>query len=71
MKLVEIRVEAGFSQKALAKRAGVAPSTIFGIEIGRYRTRPETMAKISRTLGVRVNEVDEFEPLVRDLLGVV
>jgi transcriptional regulator with XRE-family HTH domain len=57
---IELRGHAGLTQEQEAKRAGVSPTTISGIESGKI-TRPhlKTLLKIARALGVDVGELRE------------
>lgn len=58
--LAELRRGKGFSQRTLAKAAGVSPSTIFEIERGRHSTpHPSTAKKLAEAMGVEVTEVLE------------
>ena len=63
--LREQRVERLFSVRALAKRAGVAPTTVHLIENGRRGPQYLTIQKICQALGVTANEVDEFREALR------
>ena len=51
------------TQRALAEKAGVALSTVYGLEAG-HRPRPRfgVMQQIAVALGVDPAEVDEFRP---------
>jgi transcriptional regulator with XRE-family HTH domain len=57
---IELRGRARLTQEQEAKRAGVSPTTISGIESGKI-TRPhlKTLLKIARALGVDVGELRE------------
>lgn len=46
------RHDAALSQKDLAERAGVSPSTVRLLETGRRGTYPSTLRKLSAALGV-------------------
>jgi len=59
--LAEIRLEQGMSRRALARRAGCSPVTIFGAESGRRVPIPQTARKLSEALGVELIEVAEFK----------
>ena len=63
--LREQRVERLLSVRALAKRAGVAPTTVHLIENGRRGPQYLTIQKICQALGVTANEVDEFREALR------
>jgi len=58
--LRELRAERLFSIRELARRAGVAPSTIFLIEAGRTIPRQRVARQISEALGAEPMEVEEF-----------
>lgn len=55
-----LRSERLLSIRELARRASVAPSTIFLIEAGRTIPRQRVAREIARVLGVDPIEVDEF-----------
>jgi transcriptional regulator with XRE-family HTH domain len=58
--LADLRRGKGFSQRALAKAAGVSPSTIFELERGGHSApHPSTAKKLADALGVEVVEVLE------------
>lgn len=48
--MIRDRVEAGLTQRELAKRAGVRPETICRIETGRHTPSVATIEKIDRAL---------------------
>jgi transcriptional regulator with XRE-family HTH domain len=60
MKLVEVRANRVFSIRELARLAGVAPGTIYGIEHGEVIPTLSTVRKLAETLEVEPLEVDEF-----------
>ena len=63
--LASLRHRALLSQRALAKQAGVSPSSIYLIERGRTAPRPLVMRKIVDALGVAdPMEVDEFRRVI-------
>lgn len=51
---------------ALAEQAGVSPLTLIRAEKGQQRPRLETIAKVSKALGVQPTEVAEFSAVVRE-----
>ena len=57
---IALRERAGLTQEQEAKRAGVSPTTISGIESGKI-TRPhlKTLLKLARALGTDVGELRE------------
>ena len=63
--LAVLRRRKYWTQKQLAEHAGVAASTVHVIEAGR-RIRPRfgVMQKIANTLGVQVEDVDEFRSAI-------
>jgi len=48
--IIRDRVEAGLTQRELAKRAGVRPETLCRIETGRHTPSVATIEKIDRAL---------------------
>jgi transcriptional regulator with XRE-family HTH domain len=58
--LKEARAERLFTVRALAERAGVAPSTVYLIENGHSVPRFDAIRKLSAALGVEPIEVTEF-----------
>ncbi len=58
--LRELRAERLLSVRELARRASVAPSTIFLIETGRTIPRPRVARQIAEVLGVEPADVEEF-----------
>jgi transcriptional regulator with XRE-family HTH domain len=57
--LRRVRRSKGFSQRALAKAAGVSPSTIYELESGRRSANPSTLAKLAVALGVEIVDLLE------------
>ena len=57
---IALRERAGLTQEQEARRAGVSPTTISGIESGKI-TRPhlKTLLKLARALGADVGELRE------------
>ena len=53
----EARLKAGLTQKALAKKLGVAEKFINEVEIGRKVASEGLIAKASKTLGIDLNDV--------------
>ena len=62
--LREVRLRRFWSQRELAKRAGVAQRTIVEAELGRQVPHLATMRKLAEALGVDPIEVDEFRAAV-------
>ena len=58
--LREERVRRLLSVRALARRAGVAPTTVHLIETGRRAPQYLTIHKLSQALGVEPDAVTEF-----------
>ena len=48
--IIRDRVEAGLTQRELAKRAGLRPETVCRIETGRHTPSVPTIEKIDRAL---------------------
>jgi transcriptional regulator with XRE-family HTH domain len=59
--LAKVRRSKGYSQRALAEAAGVSPSSVYEIEVGRRRPNPGTLRKIAGALGVEVVDLLEEE----------
>ena len=63
--LAALRRRALLSQRDLARRAGVAPSSVYLIEHGRTRPRGTVIRKLAMALGVSdPMQVDEFRHAV-------
>ena len=56
-KIKELRSGLGMTQAQLAERVGVARVSIVAIETGRYIPTIETALRISKALGVAVDQV--------------
>lgn len=57
----ELRTAAGLRQEDLAGRVAVSRQTIISIENGRYNPSLELAWRLSRTLGVRIEDLFSFE----------
>jgi transcriptional regulator with XRE-family HTH domain len=57
LKIKELRLAQGLSQKKLAELAGVPRSTLGEIEIHMRLPRPEYLERIAKALGVPVNDL--------------
>jgi transcriptional regulator with XRE-family HTH domain len=60
------RRRAGISQVALAKRAGISPTTLNRVELGRQKLYVETLVTLARILGVSIDALvamEEDQPL--------
>lgn len=57
--LTRVRRSKGFSQRALAKEAGVSPSTVYELESGRRIANPSTLGKLARALNVEIVDLLE------------
>lgn len=64
-KLEKIRLEKGFSQRALAEKSGVSPATVYELENGRRKPNPSTLRKLARALEVDVKNLTEEKVEVR------
>ena len=62
--LQELRLRRLWSQRELAKQAGVAEGTIVAAEAGRRPPRLLTMRRIAEALGVDWTEIAEFRATV-------
>lgn len=54
----ELRQEKGWSQAELAHRAGVAPSSIYNWESGRYEPRASQLRELADALGVKMDDIE-------------
>ena len=57
--LKRVRRSKGFSQRGLAKAAGVSPSTIYELETGRRIANPSTLTKLAKALDVEIVDLLE------------
>ncbi len=62
----ELRLRQLWSQRELARRAGVAEGTIVNIETGQRLPRLLTMRRIAESLGVDWVEIDEFRQAIEE-----
>jgi transcriptional regulator with XRE-family HTH domain len=58
-KLKRARIEAGLSQRELAKRAGIPPTTLGGADKGTHRLTAENLKKVAEALGVPMEKLVE------------
>lgn len=65
--LRELRVRHLWSQRELARRAGVSERTVASAEAGQRLPRLLTMRRIADALGVDWNEVAEFRATVEGI----
>ena len=65
--LREARKQAGLGLPACSQRTGVDIPSLVRYEKGTTRPRIENAAKIADALGIRVDEVAEFLPAVREV----
>lgn len=66
-RLAALRQRRLLSQRELARRAGIAPSSVYSIENGRTVPRVGVMRKIVTALGIEnPMEIDEFRGLLAD-----
>lgn len=56
-RLADFRKRAGLSQRALARKAGVAQSVIAGLERGKYPPSETSLGKLANALGVSPSEL--------------
>lgn len=57
----ELRTAAGMRQEDLARRVAVSRQTIISIETGRYNPSLELAWRLSRALGVHIEQLFLFE----------
>ena len=65
-RLAQVRRQRLLSQRDLARKAGVAPSTVYLVEAGRTQPRLAIMRRICEALGVAPGEVEEFKRALAD-----
>ncbi len=58
-RIAELRKQRGLSQVKLAELAGIDPGHIARIELGRYSTGIDILAKIGHALGCRVDFIED------------
>ncbi len=57
--LTRVRRSKGFSQRVLAREAGVSPSTVYELEAGRRTANPSTLGKLAKALDVAIIDLLE------------
>lgn len=57
-RIAELRRQKGLSQAKLAELTGIDPGHIARIELGRYSTGIDILAKIGHALGCRVDFIE-------------
>ena len=62
--LEQARRERGWTQSALAARAGIGESTVYRVEQRRGRPRLSVALRLAAALGVRPEEIDELRAVV-------
>ena len=67
--LRHIRVERLLTIRALAKQAGVAPSTIYLAENGHTIPRLSVIRRLAATLAVEPGDIDEFRQAIEQAKG--
>ena len=63
--LKEARAERLLTVRGLARKAGVAASTVFLVESGRSVPRFSVVEKLSAALGIEPKEIVEFAEAIR------
>lgn len=56
-RIEDLRKKAGLSQRDLAARCGIAQSTIYRIEAGKFAVRLDLLESIANALGKKVDLV--------------
>jgi putative transcriptional regulator len=57
----ELRTAAGMRQEDLADHVGVSRQTIISVEMGRYNPSLELAWRLSKALGITIEELFDFE----------
>lgn len=65
----ELRMNLGFSQEELSRRAGITRSYLSQIENGRYSPTGEVLLRLASALGVSLNEIFFEESVQHDTQG--
>ncbi|OPJ63030.1 helix-turn-helix domain-containing protein [Clostridium oryzae] len=65
-KIKELRMEAGFTQKALAKKLGVSESFLNDVENGRKVVNESIIMRISKILNKNINDISMIEDEERE-----
>ncbi|PWK09581.1 helix-turn-helix domain-containing protein [Tumebacillus permanentifrigoris] len=58
-KIKQHREAKGWNQKELAEKADVSPSTISGVENGRFTPSPDILQRLSTALGIPLQDAEE------------
>ena len=61
MKLADLRYSLHRTQTRLSELSGVSVETISNVERGTHPPSIDTMVKISKALGVGLEDIDEFK----------
>lgn len=62
MKIREMRINAGMSQKEAAKKLGIAQNTLSQFETGTNKVRAEWMPKLAQLYGCTIEELYGIAP---------
>lgn len=65
MKLEKRKIELALNDRDLAKAADVSTATIYRAKKGQI-TRPDVMERIAKALNLKIIDVDEFQPALRE-----
>src|SRR5215211_7812959 len=60
MRFAEAQARSGLTDRELAERAGSSTRTVWRIKQGLLPTRESVMRRLAESLGVEVEEIDEF-----------
>ena len=61
-RLADFRKRAGLSQRALARKAGVAQSVIAGLERGKHTPSETSLGKLANALGISPSDLSPINP---------
>jgi putative transcriptional regulator len=61
MKLADLRYSLNRTQTRLSELSGVSVETISNVERGTHPPSIDTMVKVSKALGVGLEDIDEFK----------
>ena len=65
MKLADLRYSLNRTQTRLSELSGVSVETISNVERGTHPPSIDTMVKVSKALGVGLEDIEEFKQRMR------
>ena len=70
--LRQIRKRTGYGLETFARKAGITVNMLLRYEFGRQEPTLKNAAKMAMTLGCKLEDISEFQPMLRELkdLGI-